>query len=154
MSGNAQGGDDTLISGRTDDDMWGDAEAMDDSAQGGCDTFVFGPHNGNDTIYDFEQGMDLIDLSEVRLLERPGHIPLWQLSCRAFAALHNNPKAISGFDLLDTNANGVLDDDDAYVSVGAENTVIDLGAAVGGAVEQDTVTLVGQTALTSADFIA
>ena len=33
----------------------------------GCDIFVFGPSNGQDTINDFEQGYDLIDLVALEL---------------------------------------------------------------------------------------
>ena len=51
LSGDA--GNDRLISDNADDQMWGGE---------GYDIFVFGPNNGQDTINDFEQGCDLIDL--------------------------------------------------------------------------------------------
>lgn len=126
MYDSAQGGDDILISGTGDDDMWGDASVMEDKAQGGSDTFVFADDNGNDTIYDFEQGKDLIDLS-------------------AFGA--------TIFADLDSNNNGYLDDGDDYVSVAGSNTVIDLGEANGGTAGEDTVTVAGVTGLTDADFL-
>jgi hypothetical protein len=108
--------------------MWGDADIMDARARGGSDTFVFAEDNGNDTIYDFEQGKDVIDLS-------------------AFAA--------TIFADLDTNNNGSLNDGDDYVSYANsdQDTVIDLGAAVGGAAGADTVTVAGVTGLTDADFL-
>jgi hypothetical protein len=63
MHGNSSGGDDRLISGTGTDHMWGDAQFMYDQATGGEDVFVFGPNNGNDFIYDFEQGRDLIEVN-------------------------------------------------------------------------------------------
>ena len=47
-------GDDTLVGGAGDDEFFGD---------GGADTFVFGPGHGSDTIWDFTNGEDTIDLS-------------------------------------------------------------------------------------------
>ena len=38
MSGNARGGNDKLISGSGNDDMWGDAQVILGKAQGGNDT--------------------------------------------------------------------------------------------------------------------
>jgi hypothetical protein len=69
MSGNAIGGNDTIVS----DDMWGDAQIMSGNAKGGNDTFVFNFNNGHDMIEDFGQanachgssilGSDHIDVS-------------------------------------------------------------------------------------------
>ncbi len=56
MSGHSRGGNDTLISGNGNDDMWGDAQVMVDHAKGGNDTFVFKFNNGQDKIGDFGQG--------------------------------------------------------------------------------------------------
>ena len=47
-------GDDTLTGGAGDDTMTG---------YGGDDTFVFGPNDGNDTITDFDECADAIDLT-------------------------------------------------------------------------------------------
>ena len=47
-------GDDTITGGAGDDKMFGG---------GGADTFVVGPGHGDDTIMDFENGTDTIDLS-------------------------------------------------------------------------------------------
>lgn len=81
MQGRSVGGDDRLISGKGDDQMWGDAkfrggisleEATEedwlanppslDLTVGGSDVFVFGRDCGDDVIYDFEQGEDIIEL--------------------------------------------------------------------------------------------
>ena len=56
MSGNAHGGNDVLVSGTGNDQMWGDAQVVSGNAQGGNDTSVFKPGNGHDTIGDFGQG--------------------------------------------------------------------------------------------------
>ena len=63
LLGRARGGDDTLISGSgSNDQMWGDALLVASSAKTGADRFVFSPHNGLDTIKDFQPGQDIIDL--------------------------------------------------------------------------------------------
>lgn len=49
-------GDDTLDGGVHDDQLWGGA---------GADTFVFTAFAGHDKVYDFEQGVDLIDLTQL-----------------------------------------------------------------------------------------
>jgi hypothetical protein len=41
--------------------MWGDFQIA-VAVPGGHDTYVFGPHNGNDIIYDFHQGEDRIEI--------------------------------------------------------------------------------------------
>ena len=129
------GGNDRLISGTGSDHMWGDAAAM-MIPQGGYDTFVFKAHNGPDTIYDFEQGKDVIDLSALDLYLRKGKVP-----------------PLTGWDALDSNRNDILDDGDKYVRVANGNTVIDLGAAQRGASHVDFVTVAGVTALAEGDFI-
>jgi len=160
MRGNTQGGDDTLISGTGNDAMWGDAEQMLDNALGGRDTFVFGPNNGEDVIYDFQQGMDLIDLSWLGLYLPKGKgfgnpTALSHMSPNAIEALKHAPSTETGFAALDSNDNGVLDDGDKYVSYGDSglDTVIDLGAAQLGAWDVDLLTVAGVTGLTEADFV-
>ena len=80
MLGTSIGGNDRLVSGRGDDDMWGDAkfrsgiylgEASEDEwyenppevdeTTGGSDVFAFRPGNGDDTVHDFEPGKDVIE---------------------------------------------------------------------------------------------
>ena len=58
LYGDDVAGNDILVSAaRTTDYMWGDfASNAGGTDVGGHDTFVFGPHNGNDFIYDFHQG--------------------------------------------------------------------------------------------------
>ena len=59
----------------------------------------------------------------------------------------------TGFDALDSNQNGFLDDGDKYVSIAAGNTVIDLGAAQLRTSGVDLVTVMGMTGLNEADFL-
>jgi hypothetical protein len=55
-------GDDRLVSAAfTTDLMWGDSE-FSTLIHGGHDTFVFGPDNGNDIIYDFRHLEDIIEI--------------------------------------------------------------------------------------------
>jgi hypothetical protein len=58
------GGDDRLVSAaNTTDHMWGDFQSVNGGPPiFGHDTFVFGPRNGNDYIYDFHQGEDIIEI--------------------------------------------------------------------------------------------
>jgi hypothetical protein len=135
--------------------MWGDADVMADSAQGGYDTFVFAADNGLDFIYDFEQGKDHVDLSALDLIIPPGHVPVDKLPAQGLAGLENAPPTKTDFEVLDSNGNGFLDDGDLYVSAasGGQDTVIDLGAALGGASGEDTLTVMGVTALAEADLL-
>ncbi len=64
------GGKDTLISGENSNDtMTGDFGNLVTATTptGGVDTFVFGLDNGSDTIKDFEDGKDIINLSDTGL---------------------------------------------------------------------------------------
>ena len=63
MSDAAVGGNDTLTGGAGDDDLYGDG-IRSDNAVGGADVFVFAPGSGLDTIFDFEQGKDLMDVRD------------------------------------------------------------------------------------------
>jgi Ca2+-binding RTX toxin-like protein len=58
MLGTARGGNDVLVGGRGDDQLWGDASFMGPDAKGGNDTFVFVGMFGTDRIGDFRQGED------------------------------------------------------------------------------------------------
>ncbi|MEY3579015.1 MAG: hypothetical protein RI984_119, partial [Pseudomonadota bacterium] len=66
--GKSSAGNDTLISGHGNDHMWGDFGGNLNqnvpyvNYSTGKDIFVFGESNGNDTIYDFQRGLDKIDL--------------------------------------------------------------------------------------------
>jgi len=63
-TGNITCGDDVLISGNGVDRLWGDTQQITNGQQiTGADRFVLAPGNNDDTIYDFESGQDLIDLT-------------------------------------------------------------------------------------------
>ena len=154
MIANSQGGDDRLVSGTGTDYMWGDAATMADNAQGGSDTFVFAADSGQDTVYDFEQGKDHLDLSALDLVILPGNVPAEKMPLQGLAGLMKAPPTVTGFEVLDSNGNGVLDDGDDYVSAANDgmDTVIDLGAAAGGASGEEVLTVAGVSALIEADF--
>ncbi|WP_424433944.1 M10 family metallopeptidase C-terminal domain-containing protein [Planktotalea sp.] len=61
---NGDAGDDRLFGGDDDDVLIGGAgnDAMNGGE--GADTFIFRQGDGNDTITDFEDGIDLIDISD------------------------------------------------------------------------------------------
>jgi Ca2+-binding RTX toxin-like protein len=54
-------GADTIYGGTGDDDLYGNDTTI--AADTAVDTFAFETGDGNDTIWDFEDGVDLIDLS-------------------------------------------------------------------------------------------
>ncbi len=56
------------------------------------------------------------------------------------------------FDDLDTNGNGALDDGDDHVTIQG-GTTIDFSSAYGNDPGTDTVTILGEQALTEADFV-
>jgi hypothetical protein len=62
MGEGTTGGHDRLFGGTGNDTLAGDAVNRDAGAVGGRDLFVFRPDNGADTIVDFEQGRDRIDI--------------------------------------------------------------------------------------------
>ncbi|HCK83050.1 MAG TPA: hypothetical protein DHW63_00545 [Hyphomonadaceae bacterium] len=91
----------------------------------GADRFVFASGNGADSISDFARRADVIDLTATGLV----------------------------WGDLDSNANGRLDDADVFVVVNRNGTVIDLGAADGGAAGVDTLSLTRVNGLTQSDFL-
>ncbi len=66
-------GEDTLVGGLGDDVLWGDRCAPDSA-----DTFVFAAHHGDDTIKDFDDGMDQIDLSAFEDIDSVSDLSLKQ----------------------------------------------------------------------------
>ena len=67
-------GDDTLTGGAGDDTMTG---------YGGDDTFVFGPGHGNDTITDFTECGDVIDLSAITAITGIADLTITNDGCDA-----------------------------------------------------------------------
>jgi Ca2+-binding RTX toxin-like protein len=63
ISGQSSGGDDVLLGGKGDDRLHGDAITFDGTGEHGADRFVFAGASGKDTILDFEQGKDVIDVA-------------------------------------------------------------------------------------------
>ena len=86
---NARGGNDRLVSGTGNDDMWGDAQVMLGNARGGNDMFVFNSNNGHDKIEDFGQGVGCVPGSNWGT----DHIDVTALGIHDFSQLH-----ISAFD--------------------------------------------------------
>ena len=149
-------GNDTLVSGPGVDEMWGDlGRDLSTSLITGADVFVFDFDNGADIIHDFERGKDIVDLSALDLFMPPGNAPLSHLSPRAVAKLKDAPPSKIGFEVLDSNGNGILDDGDDAIQVvnGGLDTVIDLGLTRGEAAVEDTILLTGVTGLEAADFL-
>ena len=90
-------GNDVLIGGTGDDSLYGDADPLSSdftNVTGGADRFVFADGTGLDTIFDFQNAVDLIDLT-------------------GFAG-------ITGFAQIDANAvPGGVDDTDTVIDLGA-----------------------------------
>src|SRR6476620_2761586 len=108
--------------------MWGDFQSggPQGNPTGGHDTYVFDQHNGNDVINDFQPGIDTIELDGFL----KSHIP-------PQAAEHLPPQA---------QAHGVLESfTDLNITEANGNSVIHFDA-------NDSVTVVGVTGLTAADF--
>jgi hypothetical protein len=106
--------------------MWGDFKSGGGGpAEGGQDTFVFGPNNGEDFIYDFQQGFDIIEINS---------IPATQLPAQAVAHIPsqagNFPESFEELDIDEVGGNSVITFD-------ADNSV----------------TVVGVTGLAEADFM-
>src|SRR5262245_32888673 len=112
--------------------MWGDVEVNLGSFTGGHDTFAFRPKNGNDFIYDFHRGEDIIELGGFF----KGKIP-------EQAAAHLPPQAASK--LLQSFANLNIETLDTNNDTVADTSVIHFDA-------NNSVTVVGVIGLTAADF--
>jgi hypothetical protein len=131
-NGPPHGGDDRLVSAaNTTDHMWGDFESLTSPAvEFGNDTYVFGPNNGTDFIYDFHKGEDIIEIDASAI---PTQAPI-----PANAAQHaarNFPDTFEELDIQELDANGDSTTD----------SVIQLGGS-------NTVTVLGVTGLTDTDF--
>jgi Ca2+-binding RTX toxin-like protein len=139
--GGASGGTDRLVSApNTTDDMWGDFQTVGGgNPQFGADTFVFGQHNGNDVIHDFQQGLDTIEIDTSPLpivpIQALDHIPPHALDHIPTQAVSNFPTSFADLtiQLVDANNDGITD------------SVIHFDA-------NNSVTVLNVTGLTAADF--
>lgn len=134
----ARGGNDKIFGGAGDDLLFGDFAVDDGSTFGGRDLLVGGAGNdifflgkGRDTIKDFVQGEDKLNLEYLSF----GGTTL-------------------SFADLDSNNDGQLTSADDFVTAKGSKVTIDLGAAAGGTAGVDvTVITVGKgVILTEADF--
>jgi hypothetical protein len=139
MYGSSTGGNDSLTSTGSNNQLWGDAERMSGSSVGGADTFVFGSENGTATIMDFRrtEGISGTERDQIDLT----------------AALVSGGGALSWGDLDTDGIGGMLDDGDAFVTIVGGDTLIDLGLAAGGPADVNVLTVAGVTDLEESDFI-
>jgi Ca2+-binding RTX toxin-like protein len=112
----ARGGDDVLSGGAGNDRLWGDGEAASDAAEvvGGADRFVFGSGSDRDTVLDFEDNKDVIDVRGFRGIDRFAEVRAWatqadadtviDLGAASGAAAHADVLTLAGFDLTRLNA--------------------------------------------------
>jgi len=114
------------------------------------DDYFDGGAAGEDTIIDFRQGSDVIQIGvafSASIIDDPPPMPVWNLD----------------FGDLDSNGNGVLDDDDRFVEIedsGSQHSTVlqtsEMLAAIneGDPVSWDTssLTIQGVTGLQRADF--
>jgi hypothetical protein len=115
--------------------MWGDTPGiLDGFGTAGQDTFVFAPNNGNDTIFDYQRGVDNpIELDGFFTVPIPthalDHIP--QNAASHFLV----PETFSDLNIqqVDANNDGITD------------SVIHFAG-------NNSVTVLGVTGLTAADF--
>jgi hypothetical protein len=63
LLGYSKGGNDLLVGASGNEWMWGDAATIGPLAKPGADTFVFSPMNGTDVVWDFQRGLDHVELS-------------------------------------------------------------------------------------------
>lgn len=124
------GGDDWLQGREGDDTLWGDGSveggASGTMLQGGADVFAFALGEGRDRIEDFRASDgDRIWLGGTGI---------------AWAT-------------LDSDANGVLNEDDAATALSAGDLSLDLGLAAGAEAGSNLVILTGVAQLVQTDFI-
>lgn len=110
-----QQGDDTIVGGSGDDTLYGDGP----SNSGGRDTFVYTPGDGKDTIYDFANGDDRIDLSAFSGINGFSDISATQVGGAVvidFSAYGGGSIKLNNFNLSDLNEEDFIfqGDADAY----------------------------------------
>ena len=105
-----------LSGGAGNDRLWGDGEAASDAAEvvGGADRFVFGSGSDRDTVLDFEDNKDAIDVRGFRGIDRFAEVRAWatqadadtviDLGAASGAAAHADVLTLAGFDLTRLNA--------------------------------------------------
>ena len=124
--GSHTGGSDRLVSApNTTDHMWGDFQSTGGmgSLSPGPDTFACDHNNGNDFIYDFQQGLDTIDFSGLK----GGHAPT----------------SLEDLNILVTDVTGPVPDSGPD---GINDSVIQLS-------NNDSVTVVNFVGLAEGDFM-
>lgn len=133
----AQGGDDRLISGSGSDYMFGDAFWTEGQPTTGADTFAFSENNGDDFIFDFEKGKDVIEV------QMPGEMPLAdKLPEKALANISS--RAVEA--LTDEYAYSELVITEQYFDGHGDSSVVYFDA-------ENSVTLYGVTDLSESDFV-
>jgi hypothetical protein len=109
-------GDDTLVSAdRSTDNMWGDFQSHSGSVTTetfGADTFVFGPHNGQDVINDFTGSQSGLPQNELDLIEISGFKKL---------------DSFSDLTILPVDTNGDGTNDSSMIQFDKNDTVTVLG---------------------------
>lgn len=124
---NGANGDDVLFGGSGDDFLSGDqgndklngGSGADDLAGGrgrdvltggaDADTFIFANNGGNDTITDFEDGLDQIDLSAIGALTEFNELSITQVGGNVIIDLDgNNDLTLIGVNASDIDASDFI----------------------------------------------
>jgi hypothetical protein len=114
--------------------MWGDVQYNFGGFVGGNDTFAFRPSNGNDFVYDFHKGEDIIELGG-----------FYNIPAKAAAHLPANIPSQALSHILQTFSDLNIETVDTNSDTVADSSVIHIDPS-------NSITVVGVTGLTAADF--